>query len=700
MPPVIPNPLAAFIAQYQRRKAELDSANWTFPEPPEPPPDFRNFRLQPRAQSTLAPLPTLHTLAQVRAELPELIRDYFIAEPQDPLIVKGPAGVGKTQAALGVLQDLAESGLRFLWCSAAHKDFETLANFPNFDARRWYHWQPIAGQIDETEACQYSGAQTQWSRKGYQAFDLCQKLCGKHSADYHLKVCPYRLQEKRREPLVFAMHHHLTSGIAVSGFHGVVIDELPLGAFIRQRLIPHASLDLNASGPVKELIEKIKVLGAHGKQYSGKALLDELGPVLADVYAQVEMDIAALPQVPNIYRPEDVAQVQWWYLMEFLDLAQAEYEAWKRNWPRWAERVKVNGSGLHLLNRQPLWKKLPERAIILDATGQAPLYEKIFQATVTAYAPHVARVGKVYQVAGRMNGKNALASHEKITAAGEEALVMVRQLIDKFGYKKPGIVCHKALRPHCARIVGDDFVQHFGNMRGTNNLINCDGGFVIGTSGPGLQDVISIATALDDKRILPFVGLDDNGIERPLYRFVEREYRLTPEALADWQPAATVTRLVGEYTDASLRAVHDQLREAELVQGIHRFRVNVQKADVWLLSGVPLLEEIDGLFQDPPLAPPGIHWRVWGKLEPYLLARYAAGESVTYADLAAALTVNRRVRGKGAEREKAVSEKYMQNHKWLNVIAAYLPELWEVDRITPKNNSKGTWFFSLVKRDT
>lgn len=111
--------------------------------------------------------------------------------------------------------------------------------------------------------------------------------------------------------------------------------------------------------------------------------------------------------------------------------------------------------------------------------------------------------------------------------------------------------------------------------------------------------------------------------------------------------------------------------------------MNTQATTVWLISGVPLSEEIDGLFQDPPLAPEGIHWRVWARLETYLQAQYEAGESVTYASLAAAMRV---------------SETYPRNHKWLNIILAHSPERWEVDQINPKNGKRGGVYVSLKRK--
>ena len=198
-----------------------------------------------------------------------------------------------------------------------------------------------------------------------------------------------------------------------------------------------------------------------------------------------------------------------------------------------------------------------------------------------------------------------------------------------------------------------------------------------GTHTPDGSALLDLATALSDK-LTPFYQVVD-GKRQPLYRYADREYRLSAAGRdclqtqfgADVQAAA---RRTGYYADTTLDAIHRQLREAELVQALHRARINIHETVVWLLTGTPLPdEELDGLWNDPPLAPGGIHWQTWFQIESWLQFQHRAGVSVTHEALAAAA---------------GVSLNWSQRNRWLNIIADYLPTQWRLDTLAGSANGK------------
>jgi len=185
-------------------------------------------------------------------------------------------------------------------------------------------------------------------------------------------------------------------------------------------------------------------------------------------------------------------------------------------------------------------------------------------------------------------------------------------------------------------------------------------------------DIINTAAALDADRRDPMFATDEHGNPQIAYHYDYAEYRLTPEALAgliadnDW-PADTVgaQRYIGRYEDPLLDAIQTQYREAELVQAIHRARINIHEAIVYLLTSTPTAEPLDGLWNDPPVGPPGIPFMTWReKLLPWLDS-LPAGAELTYADIADYLDV---------------SKKYVRSRQWLQSIAEYTED-WHASSI-------------------
>lgn len=679
----VPNPLLEFIERYRATKAQLEARDWSPPEPIDAPDDPPNMRLKPLRSSSLAPIGPAIDLEQLREDLPSILFDYADdpAKAGRVLLVRVPPGGGKTHAALQIVQDMADVGRRLLWAGPRHKMFEDLRLMDHFRPNLWYHWQGIGGQIpahdgEDVDVCRYSAQQAAWLNRGYDSLQLCWRLCGRKK-DNWIKACPYRCQAKRSEPLIYGQHQHLTSGLAISRYDAVIVDENPVRAFVDTRFVPAAGLNVGGGLVVQALTEKLRELCAtvpDGKRLHGKRLFDQIGELIADVDAAIDVSLAAgaLPDIPHVREPWQVEKVPYWYLSEMLLLLAPEYRAWREEWTDWNSRVWLTREGLTLLSTTAPWEKLEATPIIaLDATGDRELYEIMFRRPVDEYAPRIARRGRLIQVCHRLNDRSTInmgRGEDEIGPAGRE-LVEISDRLTR-GYGSRAAVSIKKLTPHVAKAFGPEHVVHFGGLRGTNALEGVAALVVAGMHTPGPAAIMDQAIALSGQ-LEPFYETDEEGNRRQMYRYADREYRLSEAGLRQARELfedpelAGVSRRVGYYAVPVLEALHRQHREAELVQAIHRARINVHAADVWLLTSLPTEEEVDELYDEPPIGPPGIPWKTWLKLEPWLDERT---EPITMQDLAEAA---------------GVSLDWVQRGQWLQAIAQYLPGSWTVGRIDP-----------------
>lgn len=621
------------------------------------------------------------------------------------LLAQVPAGGGKTHSAVNVVQRAAEAGLRVLWAAPAHRLFEDLEQLQEagkqiFNPELWWHFH----SIQDEEWCREHKSQTAWLKRGYPALSLCQQICG--FPENWIYKCPYRLQAKRKEPIVFGMHQHLTTGLSLGKFDLAIIDELPLAAFVKQRHIPADRLDIGATPrtALKDLTDIILYISQaceKGEKYSGRKLFDEIGEILQEVYRNTSIIPDSLPVIPEVRHIGEIDNQPYWYITELLTLAMREQKAWEMGWTKWAERVSVTSSGLHLLNRNEPWEHLPKRVIVLDATAEAGLYQRVFGSygdvrtpaeihleaptrplegpqptrwyprAFETYKPQIKRRGRIFQICGRLNGKSRVTKKDQLTTKGEELFKTAQKIAERYREKgRVCVVCHKAVRHIYETEFGPENVMHFGNLRGANSFKGCVCLIVCGTPGPNPQDVIAIATALDRERIEPFQCDDMRSL------FIEQEYEYPiSERVDPPEEGATPFRHVkGYWNEPELQAIQDQLSRAELGQAVHRSRLNSEPCDVWVLSAAPIGEPIDGIWEDPPIGPDGIPWQTWLKLEPWLNNQWQQGNLVGARQIALYL------RG---------SELYIRQEKWLPIIQTFQPDRWDLTDDPDYNNKKG-----------
>lgn len=261
-----------------------------------------------------------------------------------------------------------------------------------------------------------------------------------------------------------------------------------------------------------------------------------------------------------------------------------------------------------------------------------------------------------------------LGDDGELTEHALDNIRIIKRLTQEHGYAKLGVVCHKAVEQVFGWILGSENVMHFGGLRGSNKLQGCDALFICGTPGGNSEQVVKIALALNPDRREPYGTRDRNGHIQPVWEQIPMPYRLTEEGLRRLQQEYGVNvvgakRLNGHYIDPELDLISRQLRQAELVQTIHRARITRRNVDVWLLSAVVTDEPVDWVMQTPPIGPSGIPWSKWLRIEDWLNGQYERGNRITYVDLA-------EVTG--------TSEAWIRREDWLRKIVEYQPQKWQL----------------------
>jgi hypothetical protein len=333
------------------------------------------------------------SIDEMRQDLVRVVRQYARSNDDEPLLLRVAAGGGKTYSGILIAQALAKDGYRVMWAASRHEMFNELwiAN-DIFDGELWYHWRPMTYTTpNDVPLCRYAEAQTIWLKRGYRSFGLCQQLC---QADSHIKKCLYRKQGGVKQPVIFAMHQHLASGMGINkDFDVALVDELPMGAFLDQQKVPVEHLVLDATGPLQDLGEKLQMVASYcnsrSDYVSGKKLFEIIGPTLTDAFAQVEVNDNAIPKPPTIRRPSEVFDVPHFWIMRFLLIAEQEWQCWRNDWDVWVERLRINAEELTMLWRQSPWGKLPNKLVALDATSRPEMYERLFDYEPVVTEPEV-----------------------------------------------------------------------------------------------------------------------------------------------------------------------------------------------------------------------------------------------------------------------------------------------------------------------
>lgn len=678
-----------FLSQIKGMLTVPDSQSFDSDIPDEPEGfDPKQNRIQTRKTTFRKPLPPSATVEEIRASLPQYIYDYVQDKKQKtPLVVSVPAGIGKTYTGIEVAQNLAAQNKRVLWLAANHDMFNDLSRHDNFTSSLWYHWQSVDGTINDQPACKYPMEQHRWTELGYKSRVLCFKLCGR-GQDPWIQKCPYRCQKAQPEPIVFGMHQHLFTGIDAKKFDVCFVDENFISCIVKERVIPPDAIKSRAPAAIELLLDEL--FNCHldlvyrrdfrGKpDLRGKELFDRIGYLFADARAQMDFDEDAVLS-PQIISPSDVENLPYFFLPEMAKVGAPELAEWEKGTTNWAERIWIARDGLHIIPPVKVWENLPRKTIILDATANIQFYNHVFRAPCVLYKPNVQRKGRLYQVAGRMYHKGGMTDKSFL----QDAIDTVKGIVSAKGYQNFGIICSLNAERAMIETFGFENVLHFYKLRGRNDYNWRDAVFVVGTPSPNANAIINIALALRDDTT-PIYERDPDGNRKPLVYYAPREFVFSEHGenfirQKYGDDVCGVERRAVYYQSDVMRAVQMQLRESELVQAIHRARLNTRQADVWLLSSIPTDEPLDEIYNEPPISPEGIPWQIWMEIQAWMNELHRKGEVMTAKKLADAT---------------GVSEGWIRRNRWLSAIADWSGGQWETVNLP---SQKGGRPLSAIRR--
>jgi len=518
------------------------------------------------------------TLAEARAEIDAALEAYFAdPAPGHMLLIKAAAGVGKTFRAVHLAERLAAQGQRVLYAGPRHafyQDILALTKRPDL----WYEWLPRQAGDDggKVETCRWPGECNAWIQKGYEGMDFCAGVCG---WDYINKGCPYHAQKKRAEPVIFGQHAHVLAHPLQ--FHAVIGDESPVSAFMHEWVLQPGEIMPTGLDPMAQLAQilhtlvSLAVSTTDGKTaLTGPALLRALGGAdrVWEALAEFQFEAGAIALAPKIHRAEEATWAQPFHLPALVHLLRREAQAVMDGETSYLERVIVAKGKLLLLLRRPVSEKLPQHIVWLDATGEPRIYEALFQRPVEVVAAAPRLQGRVIQVWNRANGKGIILNQDDGAAAAQ-----LRQQIEAIAepYQKPAAITYQGLVQEGR--VGTVKALHFYAARGTNALQDVDCLIVAGTPMPALDVLAKTARMIFADRMAAFNAQWSTAI-------LPYNYTDPVDGLGRAYPVG------GYWGDPDLTAVLWSMREAELIQAIHRARPIQRAVDIYLLSNIPLPE--------------------------------------------------------------------------------------------------------------
>ena len=577
-------------------------------------------------------------------------------------------------------------GKRVLYLMPRHDYWHDIVgnSFTRIDM--WHHWLSVDGtNEDGEELCRYACSAQAWSNKGYKLIDHCKALC---QADGHMDVCPYRAQRRTPKRIIAGVHNHLTTGLAITDFDVVFVDELPISAFVDERYIQAKFLDIGARGKIADLIHSMMETCQtiqFGKELRGIDLLSKIAGHLPAIYDNINLAAKWLPALPEVRSPEDVFTTKEWYIYDLLLLLLPEYYAYKAGKQSWLSRVSLTRGGLKLRQTKDLWAKLPDKIIVMDGTGDADVYGMLFRRSVVLINPPVQRTGRFFQITERSFNISAIARTQGdkavLTNSGED-LLELSQLITQskplfggaFGrYENVGIVTFKKVRHYFDALYGKENVLHFGGNRGTNAFVGKDCVMVLGTPSPPDDAMVDLMAQLSfdnnepaNSRVEPYEPVrSPSGSMIPVRSIKPVQYQYSANGQV---PSRTTS---GFWNHPDLQAVYSMFREGEIKQSGHRGRPLTNACDVWLITSIPIKEHLDGIWESPNDClnlPRDVHWSRWPSLKRWLLKETLFIPTTKIAEV------------------ENVSRQWAT--RWVNSIAEWQPHVWEFTT-DPNHDSVG-----------
>ena len=531
-----------------------------------------------------------------------------------PLLVKSPAGTGKTTTVFDLMADL---GLRTLWVATR------LDLYDNIPQHLKPHWRRIEGRHGEVKLpsgevlpanCHYPDLA---HRLRERRINVNQRLC--RSCD-HRDGCGYFLQFEDRVSSFFVqqpMYLHKVKDYA-RRFDVVVFDEDVLGQFIEE-----VSIKKGDVRQVADMIAELRTELESFESYDEAAkltplicLLEGLASMFADTRVTRPITGAALHQrmdeahraffegtgaeaipislaeaVKAIPRSLDGIVDELHFdprdpkvaiPLQFLNalMPVLRYELFERD-------PKSNLSRLHFQSQRLPAKEgdlkgrrrftnllevifkaapppLPTPTVILDATGKPEIYERLFDARPLVYAPTMRlenRVTQVYSTSG---------SYESLRQAVFRKHML--DLLRKVVMEEPCtlVICKQALERHLKPVLPKAAgITHFYGHRGSNAFQDFQRVVIFGMPGMTPETIQRYAGAL--------FWMDDLSTDAD---FVVRRYA-----------GNDVGVQVLVYKEPLIQAIVETAREDEVLQAIHRIRPGLDAdKDIYLFTNLVIPE--------------------------------------------------------------------------------------------------------------
>lgn len=559
----------------------------------------------------------LMTIEQARAEMQAAIDAYLLnPDPDYVLLIAAPAGIGKTTMLIGAAEKAAMLFNRRVLFAGQRRDMwaDVLATFardPNRNPSLWYEWQPR-----DENTCLYPREIAEWQKRGHSSLSFCsnKSICGWNHMSKH---CAYYAQKRRKEPIVFVQHQHVSIAHPLMDQTAVLIgDENPLSAFLHPWHIPHSKRKNyivpfeyeHEETDLAHMLKSLRILcqvASKESVYFGPELLKYLGGAERVHRICNDASISIDDELP-LESAQDANEASYNYVPYLVSLLYKEaVEALAGN--DYIPRVFVGCDGIKLYLRH--WaERLPKHIIWLDATADERLYEILLGRKVKVVRPNVAMRGRVFQIYNSRNNKHALDSNEEKRAT-------LKAQVDEIAsrYQNPAIISYKSVIDELA---GDRLKGHFGGNRGTNRFQECDCLIVVGTPQPDMSAIKSMAAMLFADRMAAF----DLTWSTQLVPFFQQS--LAYEVANYWN-------------DPDLRLLVEQLREAEMIQALNRARPLIRDVDIYILSNVPLHGVPVTLMSANELRgiPNGVKADLWEQVQAWAVALEQQQGYVTTADL-------------------------------------------------------------------
>ena len=568
----------------------------------------------------------------LRAHLADRVRDYIgdvktgviTGERKPPLLVKAPAGSGKT---VTVFNKTDSMGLRTLWVATR---LDLYDNIPDAVKPRWRRIEGRhpkvtlpSGEILPANCTQHVLAHRLREKRLNVNRHLCRRCDDRTS-------CGYFAQFRDKQSSFFVqqpMYLHKVKDYAPE-FDVAVFDEDILSEFVESvRIQPHDAQrvhklvggmeeDLRAvesGAEADELIPLVCLLTALeymlaeervSRPITGEVLhrrMEEayqavvkrgLGAgaprTLGDAVAAIPVSLDTF--VDDIYERDEEAgddDIPLQFLNALLPVLR--FELFERSATSNLSRLRFASYRVPARPDDPNGRRrfrnvlevtfkapappLPTPTVILDATGKPEIYERLFDARPIVYAPTMRLENHVRQIYSSSGSYGSLRN-----AVHRAHLLEVLQIVVA---EEPRslVICKKALKDKIKPLLPPEAtVSHFYGNRGSNAFQEFRRVVILGMPGMAPEAVLRYAGAFyyaDD------LSTDTEERVREYFRHGPRSHD-TPRGVG-------VKVLV--YKEPLIQAINETAREDEVLQSIHRIRPGLDASkDVVLITNLVIPE--------------------------------------------------------------------------------------------------------------